>query len=112
VGHKHYKTLYQRHPADVRVNPNAGKAVFDAASGRFGTENVRHDSYTQKRDPVLFPVLCKDGRVVTANQLSEVLQHLPVVAVDFVFIKPELLKEATAWLQANREQIIQPPKEQ
>ena len=23
-----------------------------------------------------------------------------------------LLKEATAWLQANREQIIQPPKEQ
>jgi len=112
VGHKHYKTLYQRHPADVRVNPNAGKAVFDAASGRFGTENVRHDSYTQKRDPLLFPVLCKDGRVVTANQLSEVLQHLTVVAVDFVFIKPDLLKEATAWLQANREQIIQPPKEQ
>jgi HD superfamily phosphohydrolase len=112
VGHQHYKTLYQRHPDDVRVNPNAGRAVFDAAIAKFGEENVRHDSYTQKRDPILFPVLCKDGRVATANQLSEVLQHLPVVAVDFVFINPDSLKEATAWLQANREQIIQPSQEQ
>jgi uncharacterized protein len=112
VGHKHYKVLYQRHPDDIRVNPNAGKAVFDAAEAKFGAGNVRHDSYTQKRDPVLFPVLCKDGRVVTASQLSEVLQHLPVVAVDFVFINPDLLKNATAWLQASREQIIQAPKEQ
>jgi HD superfamily phosphohydrolase len=112
VGHKHYKALYQRHPDDVRVNPNAGNAVFGAATERFGNDNVRHDSYTEERDPVAFPVLCKDGRVVTANQLSDVLQHLPLVAVDFVFINPDLLKEATAWLQANREQIIQPPKEQ
>ena len=112
VGHKHYKVLYQRHPDDVRVNPNAGQAIFEAARAKYGAAHVRHDSYTQKREPVLFPVLCKDGRVVTADQLSEVLQHLPVVAVDFVFINPDLLNDATAWLQANREQLIQAPQEQ
>ena len=111
IDHKHYKVLYQRHPDDVRVNPNAGQAIFEAAKAKYGAANVRHDSYTQKREPVLFPVLCKDGRVVTADQLSEVLQHLPVVAVDFVFINPDLLNDATAWLQANREQLIQAPKE-
>jgi HD superfamily phosphohydrolase len=112
VGHKHYKVLYQRHPNDVRVNPDAGRAIFEAAREKFGAENVRHDSYTQKREPVLFPVHCKDESVVTANELSEVLQHLPVVAVDFVFINPDLLKDATDWLQASREEIIQAPQEQ
>jgi HD superfamily phosphohydrolase len=112
VGHKHYKVLYQRHPDDIRVNPNAGQAVSDAAEVKFGAENVRHDSYTQERDSVVFPVLCKDGRVVTADRLSQVLQHLPVVAVDFVFINPDLLKDATAWLQSSRELIVQAPKEQ
>ena len=112
VGHKHYKVFYQRHPDDVRVNPEAGRAVFEAACGKFGAENVRIDSYTQKREPVLFPVQRKDGSVVTAYKLSEVLQHLPVVAVDFVFIKPDLLDVATAWLREERERIIQVPKEQ
>ena len=78
---------------------------------QFGAENIRRDAYTQKREPVLFPVLCKDDRVVTADQLSEVLQHLPVVAVDFVFIKPDLLRDAASWLQASREQIIEAPRE-
>jgi hypothetical protein len=40
-----------------------------------------------------------------------VLQHLPMVAVDFVFINPDLLKGATDWLQVSREQVIQAPKE-
>ena len=60
---------------------------------------------------MLFPVHCKDGRVVSADQLSEVLQHLPVVAVDFVFIHPELLDDAIAWLKKKRRQLIQAPKE-
>jgi uncharacterized protein len=109
--HNHYKLLYQRHPDDVRVNPNAVDAIFRAAQAGFGAENVRHDSYAQPREPVLFPVLRKDGRVITADRASEVLQHLPVVSVDFIFIKPDLLEDATAWLQANRERIIQEPKE-
>lgn len=111
VRHHHFKVLYQRHPDDVRINPEAGRAIFEAARARFSDRNVRHDSYTQKREPVLFPVHCKDGSVVTADKLSEVLQHLPMVVVDFVFIEPDLLKEATAWLQASREQIIQAPTE-
>jgi HD superfamily phosphohydrolase len=84
VAHRHFKILYQRNPDDVRVNPEAGRAVFEAARERFGTENVRHDHLPRKREPTLFPVLLKDGRVVSAEKLSEVLQHLPVVAIDGV----------------------------
>jgi HD superfamily phosphohydrolase len=112
VKHKHFKTLYQRHPDDIRVNPNAGEAIFKAAAEKFGEENVRRDSYIQKSDPVLFPVLHKDGRVVSANRISEIIQNLPIVAVDYVFINPEMLDQARSWLETNREEIIQPTKEE
>jgi hypothetical protein len=28
ANHDHFKVLYQRHPEDVKVNPEAGRAVF------------------------------------------------------------------------------------
>ena len=111
VLHKHYKVLYQRHPGDVRINPDAVKEIFKAAQEKYGAEKVRLDSYKQKQALMSFPVLCKDDRVVTADQLSEVLQHLPVVAVDYVFIDPDLLNDAINWLKSNREQLIQAPRE-
>ncbi len=107
----HYKVLYQRHPDDVRMNPKAADFIFKAAEARFGAADVRHDSYEQARGPVLFPVLRKDGRIVPADQVSEVLQNLPTISLDFVFINPDLLMDATDWLQTNRDQIIQVPKE-
>jgi HD superfamily phosphohydrolase len=109
--HDHFKVLYQRHPEDVKVNPEAGQAVFQGAKAEFGEENVRHDKYTQKREASVFPVLLRDGRIASSEKLSEVLQHLPVVAVDYVFIRADLLKDATHWLTANRDQLIQAPKE-
>jgi HD superfamily phosphohydrolase len=109
--HDHFKVLYQRHPEDVKVNTEAGKAVFEAAQWKFGGENVRRDHYPQKREPTLFPVLLKDGRIASAEKLSEVPRRLPVVAVDYVFILPELWKDAIPWLTANRDQLIQARKE-
>jgi hypothetical protein len=40
-----------------------------------------------------------------------VLCRFPVIAVDYVFIWADLLKQATHWLIANRDQIIQAREE-
>jgi HD superfamily phosphohydrolase len=109
--HDHFKVLYQRNPDDVRINPEAGKAIFEAAQEKFGTENVRRDDYKQKREATRFPVLLRDGRIAIAEEHSEVLQHLPVVAIDYVFVRPDFLNDATGWLNAEREQLIQARKE-
>jgi uncharacterized protein len=77
VRHNHFKVLYQRHPNDVRINPESGKSVFEAAGKEFGAANVRRAHVPRKREPTLFPVLLRDGRIALAEQLSEVLQHLP-----------------------------------
>jgi HD superfamily phosphohydrolase len=108
VGHKHFRLLYQRHPADAAQNREAGMAIFEAAKAHFGPENVRHDKYTQKSGAPDFPVQTKDGRIVSSLELSEPLKNLPVVALDYVFIRPEKWDDANRWLQANRAAVIQP----
>ena len=33
---KHFKILYQRHPDDIRINPESGTAIYEAARETFG----------------------------------------------------------------------------
>ena len=107
VEHKHFKVLYERNPDDVAKDPEAGRAVFEAAAAAFGAENVRHDRVPSKEGGVSdFPVLMKDGRIASAVALSDVLRNLPVLSVDFVFVAPEKWKEAEAWLRDKRESLI------
>ena len=106
----HFRVLYQRHPEDLEVNIEAGRAVFEAAQQKF--DNVRHDSYTQKGSEIDFPVQTRDGRIVPSIFISDPLKSLPVSAIDYVFIVPEKLDEAKSWLDENRAEIIQPKAEE
>ena len=111
VGHRHYKLLYQRNPDDLRINPDAAKAIYESACGQFGDTNVYYDSYKEKGRALDFPVLTRDSRVVSGLTLSDTLGRVPVVAVDYVFICPERHKDADQWLQRNRPDIIAPKVE-
>jgi HD superfamily phosphohydrolase len=110
--HNHYRVLYQRNPNDVRINPHAAVAVFEAAQTEFGPEFVRFDNYAQKQSSSVFPVLLRDGTVASSVELSETLAKLPVVSVQFVFVSPHLLEKSQKWLAEHRSTIIEPKKEQ
>ncbi len=103
---RHFRILYERNPDDIKINPEAGQAVYEALLEIFGDENLRHDKDTQKGSAHNFPVLTRDGRIVSSMEISEALNNLPLIAVDYVFIAPEHKKDAEAWLQKNRERII------
>jgi uncharacterized protein len=107
----HFRVLYRRHPDDVAINPEAGKAVFQKASEQFGEENVRFDSFRQGGGGPDFPVLSNDSRIVSSLSLSEALRHIPIVSADFVFIRRDLLEPSRRWLATNRSTIIQPESE-
>ena len=51
-----------------------------------------------------FPVL--DGKVVSSLSMSEILNDVPGVSVDFVFADREIVEEARVWLDRNRENVI------
>jgi HD superfamily phosphohydrolase len=111
VEHDHYRLLYQRNPDDIAQNPEAARAIFEAARSQFTDTDVYYDQYRERKRGIDFPVLAHDGRVVASLALSDVLQHVPVVAVDYVFVAPEVRDTAERWLQESRPTIIAPPKE-
>jgi len=106
VERKHFKVLYSRNPIDIAKTTEAGKAIFEAACDKFGEDKIRYDPYVQKGSDVTFPVLEKDGRIVSSRMKSEVLNTLPVVKIDTVYVEPGLEETAKRWLKKEREGII------
>lgn len=106
VRREHFRVLYERHPADVLQNPEAGEDVLQAAVGRFGAESVRRDRYAQKATAPDFPVQRRDGSIVSSTTLSKTLSQVPLISVDYVFIEPAQADSARQWLKAEKNEII------
>lgn len=108
MNHEHFRLLYERNPADAEKNPESGEAVYNAACKKFGEEHFRHDRVLQKKSGTEFPVKTKagDGKIESSLKLSDVLKNLPLVNVDYVFVSPEKLSDATEWLDKERNNII------
>ena len=111
IRREHFKLLYERNPKDVAINPEAGKAVLESLSAEYGPENFRRDRYHQSGGAPDFPVRLRDGQIVSSLAISETLNKLPVVSVDYVFAERGLHSKANKWLRQCRENIIQPKEE-
>lgn len=109
---KHFKIIYQRNPADVAINQEAGEQIYQALQEEFGDDKFRHDRYSQKGGGPDFPVRMRDGRVVSSIDVSTALNHVPVVSVDYVFADRSCFLEAKDWLDDNRNRIIEPVREE
>ncbi|MDI6795714.1 MAG: HD domain-containing protein [Desulfatibacillaceae bacterium] len=108
IDREHFKMLYERNPDDQKANTEAGKAVYEALCDKFGADKFRHDSYRQKGGPPNYPVQMRDDSIVSSLAISEVLKHLPLVSVDYIFADREVFPAAEAWLKKNRKDIIKP----
>ncbi len=103
---EHFRRLYQRSREDLAINRDAGLAIYEATCEEYGKSEVRRDNYIQKGGGLNFPVLTKDGRIISALSESDTLESIPVVAIDYVYISPRCRKQAVAWLDKNRRKII------
>jgi len=109
---EHFRVLYERNPHDLGVNPDAARAVADAAQIEFSEENIKYSNKLDQGGSTQFPVLMRDGRVAASHSVSEALTKLPIVRVEYVYVAPELREEAQQWLQEKREELIQPKEEE
>jgi HD superfamily phosphohydrolase len=106
IKREHYRKLYEKSPDDIKINPEAGRLIYEALLSKYGNEALRRDTYTAKNSAIEFPVLHSDERIYTSYELSDTIQRLPVASFDYIFIKPDLLKESSEWLEKNRTSII------
>ncbi len=107
IKRQHYKRLYERNPTDFQKNQQAATLIKDAAYRKYGPENIRFDSPSQKGESIDFPVFMKDGRIESSSSLSQTLNQIPVVKTEYIFIKRELEYEAKQWLESERSGIIE-----
>ncbi len=112
IRRQHFRELYQRNPDDISEGIDAATAIHRAACEEFGSENVRLDQDSKGGGIVEFPVLGRDGRIVSSVSLSQILENLPEAAIDYVFVDPNIQDSAREWLKENRKDIIESAKEQ
>ena len=112
IRRQHFKAIYQRNPDDIKVNSDAVIAIYTAASEEFGAENVRKDQDRKGGGDSDFPVLSRDGSIISSLTLSQILEHIPEAAIDYVFVEPQYRDSATKWLEKNRRDIIKVAKEE
>ena len=109
---QHFRRIYERNPGDVEINPDAGSAIFRELESQFGTDNFRHDRFTEKRSSAPdFPVKMRDGRTDSSLNMSVALNNIPVVSVDHIYANPEFEEDARSWLEPRRREIIEISKE-
>jgi hypothetical protein len=110
INRKHFKVLYELNPNDFKINSDAAVLIAEATEKKFGRDKTRFDSYTEKRELMDFPVLLGDGSVVSSLSLSQALEKLPIVTIDYVFINPDpdIRDHAEKWLKKNKTDIITP----
>ena len=102
----HFHLLYQRHPGDLRRNPDAARDIFNAACNEFGRDYLRRDHREAKGEGLDFPVLTDDNRIVSSRVESEVLAGIPPIAFDYVYVEGTKHEEARKWLKDNQDEII------
>ena len=110
VDREHYQLVYERNPADVARNHEAAKLIADGLAGQFSDTDVHYDAYRERSCAIDFPVWTRSG-VASSADLSEILQRLPVVALDYVFVSREKKTEAERWLKENRDRLLTPQRE-
>ena len=106
LNRKHFRVLYQRNPDDLRRDPEAVQHVYGALCRKFDDDDVRIDIYSQKGESVNFPVLTRDGRVVSSLSISQTLERVPLVATGYVFVNPAIRNEAEKWINSERDHIV------
>jgi len=102
----HYKRIYSRDKADIRSNPDATRVLFDALEEQFPGK-LRLVSSTMRGGLAEdFPVRTSNGTVVPAIDQSDVLEKLPDIRVEYIFISPDLREPSGEWIKNNKKRVL------
>jgi len=107
VDRQHFKRIYERTPADQKINRRSVDLIHRALVDKFGADHIRRDTYPPKAAALDFPVLQSNQKVESSINLSETLQKIPSATFDLVLCDRTILDEAGRFLDANHEKIIE-----
>jgi uncharacterized protein len=107
VEHKHHKVLYHATASHLRKNVDAPRTVYEAVANKFGRTHVWIDDYVASNSAADFPVWSDTmRRSESAFANSRVLQQLPDVTTNRVYVSREKFNKASDWFKKNENSLI------
>ena len=104
VNREHFRLIYSRNSNDVEKYPAPGRAIYEALINKYGKNKVHHDEYEERARINQIRVLGSDDRITSE---SEMLESIPQLIVDRVYIDPVNEDEANRWLESERNKILE-----
>jgi uncharacterized protein len=108
VQRKHFKRIYERVPADIKINRQSSDLIETALIEKFGADMIRRDTYPPRSVALNFPVLQSNGTIESSINLSETLSKLPSATFDLILCDRAILEDAEKFLIAEKMNLIQP----
>lgn len=103
IERKHFRVFFELTPQfDEYLEP--AQQVYEAACAKYSPDDVRKAYGEVSTADLDYPVLMRDNQVASATSLSVV--QLKPKTYEYVYIKPELRKEAQEWLKKNYASVI------
>jgi HD superfamily phosphohydrolase len=114
IQRQHFREVYRRSADDLQVHPAPGLAIYEAACSRYGAEKVRWDFYNKADAKQDFPILMRSGEISSSLRESVVLNQIPPVQTDYVFVDLAHRLDAVDWLRREKLQLLEAavPKEE
>lgn len=106
VSRTHFRHLYTPTREDKTNYGDPLAAVYEAVASQYGRDSIYRSEYTQSTPDSKFPVHDAQGNVVSSHEISNVLPHIPIVDVSVILIAPEVVEDASKWLDSNKESIL------
>ena len=103
INREHFKLIYSRNSNDVEKYPTPGRAIYEALKNEYGEGRVHHDEYAERARINQIRMLGSDDRITSE---SEILESIPQLMVDRVYIDPVNEDEAIGWLESERDNIL------
>lgn len=101
---KHFRLVYDLQ-SDLQYTTTPGQAIQDRLCREFGESRIKHDAYRGTEEVADFPVL-HAGDVISGRSASQAITNMPTVAVDYVFVDPEIRDRAKSFLNEHRDSIL------
>jgi len=101
--------VYHRNYADYKINPTIAVNLFEGIIKNFDENLVYFDSYQEEKPsegPLNFPVSKEDVGTVWSITESDVIEKIPGVVVDFIFVDLSIQKKIKDWINIKRYDML------
>ena len=103
---EHFRFFYSPLPQHYERHPDPMIAIYKAMQTKYGFDMVKKAKREDEGGKVEFPVHTESQEVASSITISDVLQKLPEIDKEYIYVDDVILRDAKKWLENNTDSIL------